>query len=227
MDLGKDIFEESKATLSIMDITRSVPYAQDMAGFTDMGRDRIIAGDLSLMRIISPLGSPYLETCRKDRSIYVKSKRAERKPFEHPGYNLRIEILETLESRDRETLQPSTHRTGTRKPSQSTESFKYGIAYQMQNMVKPFCPDKGQTQEQSQHTCNAKISCQSRMPHTGTDQAIQVYGTEIPDQELQPSVGCEVCFRELDTKISVDSAANFCFPSSHCLWPFVLVMVFV
>jgi hypothetical protein len=94
-------------------------------------------------------------------------------------------------------------------------------------MAKSLCTDHDQSNEQSKHTRDAEVAGQDRTAQERTDQPVELNGPEISSQQLQSGIGGEVCFREFDSKISVDSAMNIGFPSSHSMWPFVLVMVFV
>jgi len=94
-------------------------------------------------------------------------------------------------------------------------------------MAKSIGTDHDQSNKQSKHSRDAEVTGQARIVQERADQSVEPNGPKVPDQQFQSGIGSEVGFREFDLKISVDSAMNICFSSSHNLWPFVLVMVFV
>lgn len=226
-NLRKDLAQESKAGLAVMNVTGAVSYPKDMARLSEVGHDRIVAGNPAIMRIISSQGSGNVFPGREHGTIDIQCQSAKRQFTDHSGYDFRIQILKPQVGFPGKTLQPSTQCPRTRKTNQSTESFENRIPIQIQNMAKPLGPYDEEAQEDSDHTGYSEIADQAGTVHIGSYQPIELDDSKIPDQQLQSSVGCEVSFGEFDPEISVDSLVNICFPSSHSLWPFVLVMVFV
>jgi hypothetical protein len=225
-NLRKDLSQESNAGLAVMNVTGTVSYSKYMARLSDVGHDRIVAGNPAIMRVISSQSSGDVFPGRDHGTIDIQRQSTKRQFSDHSGYDFRIQILKPQVGFPGKTLQPSTQSPRTRKTSQSTESFKNRIPIQIQNMAKPLSPNDEETQEDPDHTGYSEIADQTGTVHIGSYQPIELDDSKIPDQQLQTGIGCEITFGKGKTKITIDTALNFCFPSSHLMWPFVAVLFF-
>jgi hypothetical protein len=227
VNLSKDPSKEPKAGLAIMDVTGAVPYPKNMACLSDVGHDGIVTGYSTLMRVVPPQSTRDVLPCREHGTIDIQGQGTERQLSDHSGYDLSIQGLKPLVGFTGKTLQPSAQRPWARKTSQSTESFENRIPIQIQNMAKSLGAHDDEAQKYPNHTGYTEIAYQACTVHIGSDQPIEFDDSEIAYQQLQTGIGREVTLGKGKTKITIDTALNLCFPSSHCMWPFVVVLLFL
>ena len=78
-----------------------------------------------------------------------------------------------------------------------------------------------QTQDDATKTHRAEITARHDRAQVAAQLPVESDPTQIPDQQLQSRIRCEVFCREFDAQILIDASPQIRFLSSHSTWPFV------
>lgn len=108
-DLGPHFPRKRQPSLSVMHIARAVLHPEQMRRLSHMRRDRVVAGNLALMRIEAAEGTRDLQTGRDHYAIDVDRQRAQAQPRQHVRDHRGIKRLQPPDGLHGELRQPATY----------------------------------------------------------------------------------------------------------------------
>lgn len=221
-DLTEEFAQEGNGCLAVVDVSGSILYAQDLAGFGEVGGDRIVALDLAMVGVEAPERALDLLARRNYRAIDIDGECAKRFSPKDLCDDLGVERLETFDRSQREVFQPATDGPFSWQATQPTEALEESIAPQELDVAQPSSTDQDQSDQQTNHSHGSVVAAKRDALEVMTDQIVETNRTQVPDEKFKAGVGTEPRFGKLDAKIVLDGGAQRGFSISHRKWPFVL-----
>jgi hypothetical protein len=219
--LTEKIAEELERCLSIVDVPTPILDPQDMSSLREVGRDRVVARHLPVVRVVASSGSLDLETGRDHGSIDVDGDSAKVAPFDRTSDELRVEVLEGSNGLLPELLQPAAQSAISGKNAQTAEATHNRISLEEANVLETTPSNDEESDEEQHHRDERKVPAKAN----GTEVAAKGFPesalAEVLANDLEAGVGGETRDTAFELKRTVDSEAEIALSSSHRKWPFV------
>src|SRR5690606_5430989 len=213
--------QKTQRGLAVMHVPRAIAHPQHMRRLSKVRHDRVVARNLSAMRVVAALGSLDLKSRRHDRPVNVDRQGAQTEPRQHLCNHRGIERHQMLDTLHREALEPSARRSRRRPGLNSSETVQQWVGGEILQMLEPAAADHEQPDQHADHGDGTEVSTEACLAKRRPDQVVETDLSQVPIEQLQSRVRSELYVGELKSKIPVDTSMQFGFSSSHSQWPFV------
>ena len=221
VNLSEEVSQERDGGLAIVDVTGSILHSQDLTGLGEIGGDGIVALNLAVMRVEAPEGSLNGKPRGDDRSIDINGKCAKRERFDRPCDDLSVDRLETSDRGAREVSEPAAQSTQTRQVGKATETLEEEIAAKEVEVAQAASANDQESHNDADHRDRAVVAAGQGSLEMAAYQTVEANRAQVANEKLEPGVGTQARFGELDTKIALDGSTQRGFSISHSKWPFV------
>lgn len=109
-ELSPQFSQKGHRAPAVIHVPRAISHPQHVRGLSQVRRDRVVAGDLTPMRVVAALGSLHLQAGRDHHSVDIDRDRPQLQPRQDLRDHGGIERHQMLHAFHSEALEPAAHR---------------------------------------------------------------------------------------------------------------------
>src|SRR5690606_32346838 len=198
--------QETQRGLAIVHVARAIADPQHVRRLGQVRHDRVVAWNLSAMRVVAALGSLDLKARRYHLPVNVNRQRAQPEPRQYLRNYRGIERHQILDTLYPEALEPSTRRSRRRPGLNSSETVQQRIGREILQVLQPATADYQQPTEHADHGDGPKVSTEACLTKCRPSQVVETDLPQVSSKQRQSRVRSELHVAELECKIAVDTS---------------------